>query len=187
MLKYYEVPNPVSGEMLLEMCRSLSVSGPGRPWLSLTGGEPLLHIEFLLSWLLEAKRFFDIYLETNGIHHQSMKRIRDLVDAVSMDFKLPSATGLSPFWAEHREFLSSCAGKDVSVKAVVTMDTAIEDIIMSSRIIADTALNTPLIIQPATGPLAPPASLLLYLQAAALEMIPEVRVIPQAHKILGVA
>lgn len=186
-LEYHEFTNPVSGESLLEMCRALAASGPGRPWLSLTGGEPLLQTDFLLSWLHEAKRHFHIYLETSGVHHQNMRSIRGLVDAVGMDFKLPSATGLRQFWAEHREFLSACEGMEVFVKAVVTMDTSIEDILTSSRIIADIGLNTPLIIQPATGQLAPKGAMLLYLQAAALEVIPEVRVIPQAHKMLGVA
>ncbi len=68
----------------------------------------------------------------------------------------------------------------------MTKDTKTEDILMSARIIAGVDASLPLILQPASAAFAPPASLLVDLQEEALQIIADVRVIPQAHKILGV-
>ncbi len=104
--------------------------------LSITGGEPLLHNEFLAEWLPFVRNRFTIYLETNGIHNKAMEKLRALIDIVSLDFKLPSATGLSAFWEEHRRFLAAAGNENVFVKAVVTSDTIADDIVESANIIA---------------------------------------------------
>ncbi|HUK99241.1 MAG TPA: 7-carboxy-7-deazaguanine synthase QueE [Nitrospirota bacterium] len=182
--RFNHVHNPVSSSDLFEYCSRLVIPGPSRPTVSLTGGEPLLHSDFLLEWLPLAKKTFKIYLETNGIHAAAMHDISRMVDVVSMDFKLPSATGLRPFWEEHKHFLLAAKGKTIFIKAVVTGDTNQDDIMISARIIAQFDSSIPLVIQPAGGPLAPASSMLVTLQEAALRLIPNVRVIPQAHKIL---
>jgi len=115
-----------------------------------------------------------------------MKALFDFVDVVSMDFKLPSATGLRPFWKEHEKFLAACEGKDLFVKVVVTKDTTKEDIQMSVRLITNADASIPLVLQPAGGAYAPATAMLVELQNEALQVIADVRVIPQAHKILGI-
>lgn len=182
-----QVRNPVSADDLSALCARLVIPGPSRSVLSLTGGEPLLQSEFLAQWLPQVKKNHLIYLETSGIHDQAMKALADLVDVVSMDFKLPSATGLRPFWKEHEKFLAASLGKDLFVKAVVTKDTKKEDIRISARIIASADASIPLVLQPAGAAFAPSAAMLVELQDEALQIISDVRVIPQAHKILGVA
>jgi organic radical activating enzyme len=112
--------------------------------------------------------------------------MRDLVDVVSVDFKLPSATGLRPFWTEHEKFLQATRGKTLFVKVVVTTDAKKDDILTSARIIARFDRSMTLVIQPAGGPLAPASTMLMDFQEAALGIIEDVRVIPQAHKILNV-
>lgn len=154
--------------------------------LSLTGGEPLLQVDFLMDWLPQVKGPFKIYLETNGIHAEAMKSLRELVDVISMDFKLPSATGLGAFWEEHKQFLAAAQGKTLFVKAVVTSDTTQDDVLMSARIIAENDARIPLIIQPVSGQCAPKSDMLVEFQTAALGVIQDVRVIPQMHKILQV-
>jgi len=144
-----------------------------------------LHREFLSRWLPGMRKRFTIYLETNGLRHEDMKAIRDLVDIVSMDFKLPSATGLRPFWAEHKQFIASAAGRTLFVKAVVTGDTLLDDILAAARIIVGSKSSIPLILQPASGSLAPGPELLIEYQNKALGLLGDVRVIPQAHKILS--
>ena len=181
-----QAPNPVSPPALTAFCSRLIVHGPARPVISLTGGEPLLHASFLAEWLPQVRRTFVPYLETSGIHHDAMKNIRDLVDVVSIDFKLPSATGLRPYWDEHKRFLEAARGKMLFVKVVVTGDTWEADVLTSARIIAGFEPSTVLVIQPAGGLLAPDSTMLMNFQDAALGILQDVRVIPQAHKMLNI-
>ena len=115
-----------------------------------------------------------------------MEDLRDLVDIVSMDFKLPSATGLGPFWDEHSKYLSVVRGKSVFVKLVMTRETLYDDIMTSVNIIAGIDGAIPLIIQPASGRFAPESVTLVELQNAALRILQDVRIIPQVHKVLDV-
>jgi organic radical activating enzyme len=183
---YELVPNPLSAHQLTEFCSRLVVRGPSCPTLSLTGGEPLLQHQFLAEWLPYVRKEFRIYLETSGIHYRAMEDLRDMVDVVSMDFKLPSATGLAPFWDEHRKFLAALRGKSVFVKAVATRDTLNDDILTSANIIAEIDGSVPLVIQPASGRFAPDPATLVEFQNAALGILQDVRVIPQVHKVLRV-
>ena len=183
--QYEQIPNPVSAADLTRICTRFIVSGPSRPTLSLTGGEPLLHCSFLTQWLPAVRNIFRIYLETNGIHAGAMLDLRNMIDVVSMDFKLPSATGLRPFWDEHRHFLSAAAGIPLFVKSVITSGTNSVDIITAARILAEYDRSIPFVLQPASGQYAPGAALLIKFQRAALEIIEDVRIIPQAHKVLG--
>ena len=181
-----QAPNPVSSPSLTAFCSRLIVPGPSRPVISLTGGEPLLHASFLAEWLPRVCGTFSLYLETSGIHYNAMKNICDLVDVVSIDFKLPSATGLRPYWNEHRRFLEATRGKTLFVKVVVTRDTREEDVLTSARIIAEFDRSTMLVLQPAGGLFAPESIMLMNFQDAALGLIEDVRIIPQAHKMLNV-
>ena len=171
---------------MTEFCKRLIVRGPSNSTLSLTGGEPLLQHHFLAEWLPNIRKDFRIYLETNGIHYREMEDLRDLVDIVSMDFKLPSATGLGPFWDEHSKFLSVIRGKSVFVKLVMTRKTSYDDIMTSLNIIAGIDGSIPLINQPASGRLAPESVTLVELQNYALRILQDVRIIPQVHKVLDV-
>jgi 7-carboxy-7-deazaguanine synthase len=182
--KYEEVPNPVSVAELTAFCTRYIIPGPSRPILSLTGGEPLLNGVFLAEWLPKARNTFKIYLETNGIHAGTMHDLRDVIDIVSIDFKLPTATGLRPFWEEHKQFLSAARGISLFVKSVVTRDTKSGDIATAARIIAGFDRSIPFILQPASGPYAPDSATLIEFQRIALGLIEDVRVIPQVHKIL---
>jgi 7-carboxy-7-deazaguanine synthase len=181
---YEEMPGIVSPPDLTTLCSRLIIPSRVRPTLSLTGGEPLLHHEFLYSWLPQVKNDFLIYLETSGIHHQAMQRLAALIDVVSMDIKIPSATGLKPYWEEHRKFLAACRGKMLFVKGVITSDTSTDDVMTAAELLARYDCSVPFIMQPAAAPFAPAPELLMHLQQAALGIIDEVRVIPQVHTML---
>lgn len=185
-IKREQALNPVSPQALTTFCTRLIIPGPSRPVISLTGGEPLLQTSFLMEWLPSVRNDFIIYLETNGIHADEMKAIHDVVDIVSIDFKLPSSTGLRPYWDDHTKFLQSTLGKTLYVKVVVTRDTKVEDIHTACKIIASVGRTIMLVMQPASGPLAPESPMLMAYQQTALRTIEDVRVIPQAHKILNV-
>ncbi len=184
---YEQNPNPVSSHHLTELCGRLIIPGSSQQTISLTGGEPLMQAAFLAAWLPSVNQQFRIYLETNGILHEAMRYLRDFVNVVSMDFKLPSATGLRPFWEEHSRFLAAATGTAaVFVKAVITRDTSRNDILLSAGLIARQDSSIPFVLQPAGGPLAPDINMLVDYQEAALRITHDVRIIPQVHKILKV-
>ena len=178
------VPNPLTSERLNGLCARLCVPGLSRPVLSITGGEPLLHVTFLQDWLPSARKTFRIYLETSGVRHNEMRSVTGLVDVVSMDIKLPSATGQRAYWDEHRKFLAATKGSERFVKSVVSGSTLPEEILMAARLVAEQDRTVPFIIQPASGPLMPRVESLILFQDIALEILEDVRVIPQVHKIL---
>ncbi len=180
------LPNPLTGDVLAERCARLHVPGPARTVVSLTGGEPLLQRGFLRQWLPDIGRTCTLYLETSGVHHEAMSELAAHVDVVSMDMKLPSATGQRGRWDDHRRFLEAAAGTDLFVKAVVTGSTMADDIIQAARLIADHDSSVPFVLQPASGSFAPSAEMLVLWQAIALGIVGDVRVIPQVHKIIQV-
>src|SRR5689334_12565633 len=74
----------------------------GARTVSLTGGEPLAHVAFLSEFApaLQSKKF-RVYLETAGVHPRPLEKIVRSCDVISMDMKMPSATGKT-YWNEHR-------------------------------------------------------------------------------------
>jgi len=156
--------------------------------LSLTGGEPLQQVKFLKEFLPRLKKL-KIYLETNGTLPEAFREISPWIDFVSIDFKLPSSTGLNSFWEEHRYFLELARKKSTFVKMVITGKTIDDDFKKAFQIIAEIDRNIPLILQPVT----PTKSFkdrvsnekLLNFQKLALRRLKEVKIIPQIHKIMG--
>ncbi len=156
--------------------------------LSWTGGEPLLHVPFLLNampWI--RKEGLLNYLETNGTKVEAFKQIRDLCDIVSMDIKLPSSTGRE-FWSEHLEFLRLLPKKSYA-KVILTSRTTEAEWRQVIRILQESSPDIPLILQPATptGEVKPiMASQALKFLRQAQSLLKEVRLIPQWHPIWGV-
>jgi len=151
--------------------------------LSITGGEPLLQIEFLKDLLLLIKkRKQKVYLETNGTLPENLEKVIDNTDIIAMDFKLPSSTGLESFWDKHKEFLAIAQEKKAFVKAVVNTTTMAEDIYKTIEIIKDKANKTTLVLQPQNPfELIVKAKIEGFAQLCREEGL-EVKVIPQMHK-----
>jgi organic radical activating enzyme len=179
------VRNPLDQETLTGLCERLVVPGPSKPVVSLTGGEPLLQAAFLAVWLPRIRKTFRIHLETSGVHHTAMSDLRGLVDVVSMDLKLPSSTGQGPRWNEHRRFLRAAEGIETVLKVIVTNDMSDTDLLEAVRLAAEERRDAPFILQPCSGDRAPSGAALVALQRRALAILPDVRVIPQAHRVLG--
>lgn len=178
--------NPIPASLLSSLCARLLLPGPAQPVLSLTGGEPLLQAGFLREWLPPARKTFRIYLETSGVQYQAMAELRGLIDVVSMDIKLPSSTGQAARWNDHRAFLDARREVETFVKTVVTSAATRDEILTAAQLVVERGEKIPFIIQPASGPGAPSGETLLMLQNAALAVLPDVRVIPQAHRMLQV-
>ena len=88
--------------------------------ISLTGGEPLLEVDFLKNFF---KKYYSklnkkIYLETNGTLYKNLEKIIDFVDISAMDIKLKSATNQQNRFEENDKFLQIASKKEVFVKVV---------------------------------------------------------------------
>ncbi len=156
-------------------------------WVSWTGGEPLLHPDFLEPMMLWAReRGLRNYLETNGTRVEAFRRLAPLCDATAMDVKLPSATGRAT-WSEHLEFLA-VAPKKTFAKVVLTSKTTASEWRQVIRLMQESAPDIPLVLQPATAfagvePLRPEEVLKFLGQARAL--LKNAKLIPQWHPVWG--
>jgi 7-carboxy-7-deazaguanine synthase len=117
--------------------------------VSLTGGEPLLQVDFIKDLTVVLKRLKKIvYLETNGVLHENLAKIIDLVDLISMDFKLPSSTGETPFWGRHQKFIKVAKNSNLFAKAVIGKDSAMADLDKVIEIIKKNKPDLLLVLQP---------------------------------------
>ncbi len=152
--------------------------------VSFTGGEPLLHGEFIRA--LAGRIKAPVFLETNGTLPEELREILDSIDIISMDIKLPSAVGRE-LWEEHRRFLEIAAEKDVYVKLVLSDETTEEEFRRAVELVREVSPEILLVLQPVTpfggcGGISPER--MLEAQAYALGQLRDVRVIPQTHRMM---
>jgi len=167
----------------------LAKAGKARD-VSLTGGEPLLHWEFIKAVSPALKRAgLALHLETNGTLARELSKVAGLMDAVAMDIKLPSSCGGKAFWAEHKKFLSAAPEKTF-IKTVVTSKTKTAEFRKAVGLAASVFPGVPFFIQPATarrGGVKPPSAKFLEEAACyAASRLSRVKVLPQQHPIWGV-
>lgn len=160
--------------------------------VAFTGGEPLLHARFLSTLMPRVKELgLKTYLETAGDLYHELDHILPWLDIVAMDIKLPSVTQNESAWGQHRHFLKRCIDKGIAVfaKAIVSADTSDVDVEEACRVISTVAPDTLLILQPMTpfgnARNAPKPDQLMAWYNLCRKTIPNVRVIPQAHKAMG--
>ncbi len=185
---FRNLPNPVPLETLYNILFQWNEFVPGvHHSLSVTGGEPLVQAEVLREWLPALRQIFPIYLETNGSLPDALEPLLPDIDIVSMDFKLPSQTGLAPLWDEHRRFLTLARERACQVKMVVGEDTPWEEIEEAAILLQEVAPEVPLILQALTrnAKIAVSGRVLMEMQTRAARIHPPTRVIPQTHRFLG--
>lgn len=158
-------------------------------WVSITGGEPLAHVEFLKEVIpLLRNAGLKIYLETAGVHPEALAGIIELCDVVSMDIKLPSATGRS-FWGEHRKFLQ-IGGQKIITKVVLESHSEPHEIEKMISVVSESPDPPTLVLQlvspygPAVKPPTPEQVAHAFKLAKA--KIPHVLVMNQKHKEWGI-
>jgi len=167
--------NPVEVDFLLDKVDEKIVS--------LTGGEPLLQLDFLSALCKELKKAGKkIYLDTNATLPDALKKAIKYADIISLDFKIPTATGRPKLWKEHRECLRIASAKEVFVKIVINENLIPGELNKVCDIIAGVDKKIPLVIQPVFNR---PLPNLLDTQKKALKYLDDVRIIPQVHKYLG--
>ncbi len=192
------VENPVSLQEVVDWVQR--AAGKVAKWVSFTGGEPLLQADFLSALSKELKgQGFKILLETEGGLPDKLAKVLPLIDAVAADIKLPSTTGEPLNWDECERFLKMVASAQVQacVKIVVTADIDENEFCQAVDLLAklhenstDYRLLCPmaLILQPVTPARfvteTPSIDLLLRLASLAQRKLPDVRIVPQVHKLM---
>jgi organic radical activating enzyme len=195
---FRNVANPVSVPAALAAAEALELGS--HRFVSLTGGEPLLQPESLRTLAGGLRgRGPRVHLETHGLCADALADVLDVIDVVSMDWKLASDvrrasdSGSGPvedFHAAHAAFLAvASAAPEVMVKVVVTPASEDAEIDEMTRRIAQVAPDVPLIVQSVTpcGGVreAPSAERLLALVARIERTLTDVRLIPQTHRVYG--
>jgi len=187
---FRNIPQPLTLKALLSLLHDWLQQLPSAHHsVSFTGGEPLLHAAVLKEWFPEIKKILPIHLETNGTLPIALQQVKQYVDFISMDMKLPSTAGCSEFLRDlHALFLRECYGSDVSVKVVVGGDTTDGEIMQVCELISAVDAALPLFLQPLSlpdGRVGIATATIFHLQELASCRLPDVRVMPQMHKLLG--
>jgi len=190
----WTIPNPVSvDDVARAVKRILKANEPGAVHsVSLTGGEPLVHAEFVAALCAELRRFeLPIMLETNGQRPAELRRVLRVVDWIAADYKRDSAMGRALDGDARREFLRLAQHKRAFVKLVLTDAATEEELRGVFAEIAEVDRAVPVFLQPVTpaGEVRPPRGIdLMHLRALAIAAgLRDVRVMPQVHKMLGLA
>lgn len=184
---FIEVPNPLTVTKLNNLLEPYN-----NEYISVTGGEPLLHAAFLSEWLPSQSFKKRILLETNGVHADELSKIIDQVHIISMDLKLPSSTGFKPLWNEHAQFLKTVLinHKEIYIKIIVTERTTDRDLQMAICLISQMNKYLPIIIQPASPTLTFHETIsddrLSSFSRIFSAYLPNVSVMPQMHKQMGI-
>lgn len=152
--------------------------------ISLTGGEPLLSVDFLKELL--PKLSLPIYLETNATLCEEFLKIKEFVDIVSADIKLKSATGIVGLCEKHDAFFENCSGIETFAKVV--FDDKITDLEIEQTCYLAEKYNIELILQPMMigDKMAVSSDFASKILDEFLMRYRKVRLIPQVHKFLSV-
>ncbi|MCM1984085.1 7-carboxy-7-deazaguanine synthase QueE [Lyngbya confervoides] len=188
--RYEQHPNPVSGTQLLAWIDRLD-----QPRLhdsiSLTGGEPLLQSAFLAQFLpqLRSRCSLPLYLETGGHRADLLPLVLPYLDWIGMDLKLPSVSRES-HWEAHRQFLVQAAKVEVFCKLIISSQTQWLDLEKAAALIRSVSEEIPCFLQPMTplgeadSALAPRPEQVLEWHGLMKQILRDVRVIPQTHKMM---
>ncbi len=159
--------------------------------LEITGGEPLLSADYIRDFLTEYP--YPVMLETNGTLPKQMKKLRNVIDIVSLDIKLPEHFNTQEEWqnAYNKELttikLLEKSEIEYYIKFVVLPTTSKETITSICEDLEDIcSFDVEIIIQP-VSPMSQwkDKSLLFELSEAVGQMFP-VSVIPQVHKYMDI-
>lgn len=177
------VNNPLSVDMVSNIIKRYK-----SPWVSFTGGEPLLNADFIAKIILDLQGYgYQFLLETNGTLPEQLAKVIDLIDYISMDIKLPSTVGQN-YFSQHKEFLSIAQQKPCYLKMVLIPEYTREEITPMLQLIKNINPDIPLFIQPVT-PRKGFNTLNIFecidVQNYCLDYVNDVRILPQIHPWLG--
>ena len=155
------------------------------PSISLTGGEPLLSVDFLKEFLPLVSKY-KIYLETNATLPDKLQEIIDFVDIIAADIKLESSTGIKNSYQYHDKFFEISKKKECFAKVVFNEKITKEEI----KLCCDLAVkhSIMLVLQPEMkgNNFAVNTDFAAEVFDEFLSLYPNTRLIPQVHKFLNV-
>ena len=179
--EYFEINNhkyinPVSAEELAEIVLKEFGAGDNFHSYSITGGEPLIHYEFVkeLAGILKNKSKAKLFLETSGLITKYFKELDDIFDIMSIDIKnLPVLL----------ETVNSLKHTDYYLKLLLPEDNAKEIIDYTALELHKYNIKN-IIIQPVDSIITKDTIDYLYNMYYSKNI--EARIIPQTHKILAI-
>ncbi len=180
---FYNIRNPLDNEQVEELIQKLW--SPSTRHISLTGGEPLIHADFIRKLNLE----YPLYLETNAGFPEKARELKDTIAIASCDIKLPEH-GSTDHYAEllKNELETISILHETSktfVKVIIMQETTTQSISSAVGGVASIDPYIPFILQPVTSKQKASPELLLALMDFAGKKLRDVRVIPQTHKMMG--
>ncbi len=183
------ITNPVSLETICCLLDQWTSLAPGlHQALSLTGGEPLLHADRLLDWLVVISERLPVHLETNGTLFEALPALLPHLTFLSIDLKLSSITGQETPWAAHRRFLQTAQSRPSQVKIVVDSGLDEDELLQAAAMVEELLPTAPLFLQPVTRNGRPDVSgqQLMAWQQLTSHHHADTRVVPQIHPMLAV-
>ena len=190
----------------LQLAAWVAAADPGgKRTVSVTGGEPLVWADFLVAWrpLVSSRR---VHLETAGADVRALERVLPHVDHVSLDLKLaddleppvvldeavhaPAPEGEVAWRDVRRRALALVSDRDACAKLIVAGDREPRVYRTLLNDLADVAPELPLVLQPVTPIRDVPAPSMRMLEALvdeAKDRALDVRVLPQVHRLMGIA
>ena len=185
----FPAPNPLSRNTLDDWVQQLDkASGPHHA-IAITGGEPLLFVDYLRPLLARWRgQDFAILIETGGHRPDDLWRILPDVDIVMMDVKLASSAGFKTEMGITARFLEVARERECAVKLIVNARTTFGEIEPIAVLLRNDAPDVPLVLQPVVGSKfdPPTGDHVLELQRRTMAIHRPTRVIPQTHKMLHV-
>ena len=187
--EFKDIPNPVKLDTLVEIIND--VWSPGTRHLVLTGGEPLMHADFIDALSREVD--YPLYLETNGCLPDKAREVQHVIDVAACDIKLPEHNASDDYRSLLKAELETLgvfyeAGAATFAKTVVTDKTSDDDLKTIANSLSEMDATIPLILQPVTacpGFEPPSTQRLLELLDVVGDYLIDVRAIPQVHKMMG--
>jgi organic radical activating enzyme len=180
---FYSIKNPLDKEDIEEFIHKLW--SPSTKHVSLTGGEPLIHADFIKTLDLE----YPLYLETNAGFPENAKDLKDIIAIASCDIKLPEHDSTDHYAELLKNELATISifnqTSKTFVKVIILPETTMQSISPAVDGVASIDPNIPFILQPVTGKRQVPSTLLLELMDFAGKKLNDVRVIPQTHRMVG--
>jgi organic radical activating enzyme len=180
---FYSIKNPLDKEDVEKFIHKLW--SPSTRHVSLTGGEPLIHADFIRTLDLE----YPLYLETNAGFPDKANELKDIIAIASCDIKLPEHDSTDHYAELLKNELETISifnqTSKTFVKVIILPETTTQSISLAVDGVASIDPNIPFILQPVTQKQQVSSGLLLELMDFAGKKLKDVRVIPQTHRMMG--